>query len=210
MTAENSNAASTAGGGSAPRYREGPVIIDGDVQLRRRYFTYDTDDGLVVGTALNVAFVIDYPVAKVWPYFKDFNLWQNPHSHYYSGVLGDLEGRTFRISVKPDESGPHYYEVLRVIPEHLIVISQPIPMDGSSAEVAPGLGSGGVSPGFHVFMLNESEGKTLMTIFMEHKFRTRDLSEEQAFEKMSWTSSSLRRWQEGFVPTLKKLIHEGG
>lgn len=209
MDAASPDVPRAAGNGSAPRYRDGAVIADGDVQLRRRYFTYETDDGLVAGTTLNVACVIDRSARKVWPYFKDFNRWQSPHGYYYSGVLGELEGKTFRISTKPNDPGPHYYEVLRVIPEHLIVISQPVPADGSSAGVAPGFGSGGVSPGFHVFMLNERDGKTHIEIFMEHKFRHRDLSEDEALEKMSWAPGSLQRWREGLIPTLKKLAGGG-
>lgn len=187
------------------RYYEGPADINDDEFIRARYFTYQTEEGLVAGDVYSVMFTIDRPAKDVWKYMKDFNLWQNEHQHYYSGVIGDLEGKTFRLSSKPDDDGPHYYEVLKVIPEYLIVINQPVPEDGTSAGV-PGLG--GVSPGFHVFMLNEHAGRTTVTVFMTHAARAKGKDEEAALEP--WREIVERdaqpKWRNDFIRTLKRLV----
>jgi len=192
----------------ARTYYEGPADFNGDERIHARYFAYQTDAGLVVGDTYSIMFTIDRPAKDVWRYLKDFNLWQNEHNHYYSGVLGDLEGKTFRLSNKPDDPGPHYYEVLKVIPEYLIVINQPIPADGSSAEL-PGLG--GISPGFHVFMLNEHDGKTTVSVFMQHAARAETKNEQEALEP--WReiveTDAQPKWREDFIRTLKRLVYEG-
>jgi hypothetical protein len=205
---------SVGGVGTArrPRYYDGPVFSEGDVDIRLRYFTYQTDDGLVGGCDMNVMFTVDRPTADVWPILQDSNLWQNADGYYsgakadlYSSEQLDLGTKTFHITVKqegePDlVAGP--YQVLRVIPERLIVDFEPIPEDGRT---------GGVSPGFHVFMLTEHEGRTVVTILMQHASRTTGLSEEEAVAYWSEGSAAgLPRWRDGFIPTLKRLVAERG
>src|SRR5579859_7046309 len=91
---------------SARTYYDGPSHINADEQIHARYFTYRTEAGLVAGDSLSVLFVIDRPAKEVWRYLRDFNLWQNEHQHFYSGVMGDLEGKSFRLSKKANEPGP--------------------------------------------------------------------------------------------------------
>lgn len=188
------------------KYFDGPEHVNGDECVRQRYFTYPTAEGLVAGVAAGVMFTIDRPAKAVWTILKDFNLWQNEHRHYYSGALDQLEGKTFRLSKVKDEAGPHYYEVLKVVPEYMIVINQPVPSDGSSAGF-PGLG--GVSPGFHVFLLNEFCGKTTVSIYMEHSSRTVGTSEHDALQP--WRnvveSAWFPKWRDHFVRTLKRLVY---
>jgi len=201
MNGATSAVTSGEGTPQSPRYYEGTAEIRDDVHQRRRYFTYRTGDVLVAGYAGSVMFTIDRPARDVWPCLKDFNLWQSSHRHYYSGVVGDLEGKTFRLSSEPNDSGPHQYDVIRVIPEHLIVISQPVPKDGAN---------GGVSPGFHVFMLNEHGGKTIVTILLEHAIGTTDKTEEQAVEYWrAMTPEFQMKWRDIFIPNLKKLVLQG-
>jgi hypothetical protein len=189
-------------------YYEGPSDINGDERIHARYFSYPTPAGLVVGDCYSVMFTIDRPASQVWRYLKDFNLWQNEHQHYYSGVVGELEGQTLRLSNQPDDPGPHYYEVVKVIPEYLIVIRQPVPADGSSAGM-PGIG--GVSPGFHVFMLNEHAGRTTVSILMQHGARAGTQNEEAAL--MPWRelveTNARPKWRDEFIRTLKRLVYEG-
>jgi hypothetical protein len=113
-------------------YSEGPAETIGDVSLRQRFYTQAADAGELVGKTLNVMFTLDRPAAEVWPHFKDLNLWQNAYGHYYSGVIGDLEGETFRLSDKPDDGGPHQYRMVRVISEHVMVMSQLGDWEGAS------------------------------------------------------------------------------
>jgi hypothetical protein len=212
-----------------PTYHEGPIESDGDVRLNRRWFTYETDAGLVAGSILNVMFTIDRPVSEVWPYFKDFNLWQNSYDHYYSEVVGDLdEGQTFSISSTPNTPGLHHYEVVRVIPEQTIVLSQPVPPDEPNG--APDAdrsgesgtwkghrlpGTGGVSPGFHVFVLTHDDGKTVITVMMQHASlmargeSAREITPAEAVD--SWReigADGVMKWRDIFIPNLKKIVYE--
>jgi hypothetical protein len=123
----------------------------------------------------------------------------------YSSAECNLGEETFHISIhKPNEPAeiyPHVYQVLRVIPERLIVAFQPIPKEASS--------TGGVSPGFHVFLLSEHVGKTVVTCIMEHASRTQDLSEEEALALCREDSQvAMRFWRDVFIPTLKKLVYD--
>ena len=195
-------------------YCEGPADIGDDVWLHAKYFTYRNDVGLVAGCDFNVMFTIDCLASHLWPKIKDFNLWQNAHDHYYSGVVGDLEGRTFRISVRPNDPGPHQYQVLRVIPENLIVIYQPVPKGGAEQVYLPGMG--GVSAGFHAMTLSEHGARTLVTFLMEHASvmelasEGQGMTEEQAlgpWRDKKMVPEWLRKWRDDFIPTLKSLVY---
>jgi uncharacterized protein YndB with AHSA1/START domain len=188
---------------SAPTYHEGPVYVGSDMRMHERYYTYRTGSRLVSGWTASVVITIDRPVKVVWPYIKDWNPWMNSYGYYWSGVIGDLEGKSFYITIKmPNGDAPEYpyrYDVLRVIPEHLIAVAQPIPEDG---------GNGGVSPGFHVITLDERDGKTIVTFTMEHALGTQEMTEDQAVA--TWREGPYQQmWRDSFVPTLKKLIYEG-
>jgi uncharacterized protein YndB with AHSA1/START domain len=200
-----------AGTVRAPRYYDGPSDVVGDVHLRIRYFAYDTEGGLVAGRNTSHFFTIDRPARDVWPVVSDFNLWHNPAGYFYSGVLNELYARddrdlgtgTFRITVRK-EGEPDFetddYIVLNVVPEHLIVLFQPVPAGG---------GNGGISPGFHTITLNEHDGKTLVTFYTEHASRTTDKTEEEALAPFRTTADeTLRRFRDVFIPTLKRLVEE--
>lgn len=187
----------------ASRFYEGPADIRGDIHLHQRYFIYQTQAGQVAGKTLNVMFTIERRAKYVWPYFKDFNLWQNSLHHYYSGVLGDLEGGTFRLTVGSDPNDPGRpsaeYKVMRVIPEHVIILSQLAPQ-------APGVPS--ISPDCHVFMLNEHDGKTVVTGLMEHAALSKDMTEDQALARWrAMAPDSQYKWRDVFIPALKKLVY---
>jgi hypothetical protein len=192
-----------------PKYYDGYEDVDGDFRQRLRYYTYRTERGVVAGAVVNVTFTLERPAKEVWPSFQDFTLWQDAYEHYYSGTFGELEGKTFRIGRSPNEPGPHPYVVPRVIPEHLIVISQPIP-----EQPLPGLpGFGEVSPGFHVFMLIERDGKTAVDILMEHASYaswSQETTDEEALAPWRrMTPDWQLKWRDIFVPTLKMLVHDG-
>jgi hypothetical protein len=183
-------------------YHEGPSFVRDDVGMHYRFYTYETDAGLVFGVSTSVMFTVDHPARVVWPIFKDFNQWQSSH-HFYSGVIGDLEGQSFRISssATPGQWG-NTYDVIKVIPEYAIVISQPVPTDGSN---------GGISRGFHIFQLSEHGGKSLATIFMEHANRRAGATVAEGLAYWladamvpTWTT----KWRDSFIPTLKKRVRE--
>lgn len=181
----------------SPKFHSNIEDSSGGQRQNRRYFTYQTCEGLVAGYAVSITFDIDQPARAVWPHFKDFNRWQNSH-HYYSGVVGDLEGKTYRVADKPGELGLYDYHVIRVIPEHLIVASEPVPADGST---------GGVRRGFHVFMLSEHAGRTAISIMMEHSSQTSGKTSEGALSHWRAFAPEMEaKWRDHFIPALRKSI----
>ena len=209
-------ASTTVGTAIAPRYFEGIDEVHDDVKLNTRLFTYrDGEKGLVVGNRTSVSFTIDAPASAVWPYAGDWNTWQSQYNHHYSAPLGELEGKTFSLSDKPnDTERPHFYEVLKVMPEHLIVIYQP-PSPGNDVDPTGLPGYAGVSPGFHVFMVNEHGGKSECHVVMEHatvaaRLLDPQMSDEEAVAKYETLLPEWhRKWRDDFIPTLKKLVAEG-
>jgi len=80
-------------------------------------------------------------------------------------------------------------------------VFQPVPEDGSN---------GGISPGFHVTMLNEHDGKTVVTVNMEHATRTTDKTEEEAlgeWRAASEAADAIGFWRDHFIPDLKRLVY---
>jgi hypothetical protein len=203
------------GTAAAPNYYDGLDEIDGDVRQNTRLFTYRAEAGLIAGNRTSVSFTIDRPASDVWRYARDWNTWQNQSSHYYSGVLGDLEGGTFSLSLHPDDhERPHFYEVLKVMPEHLIVISQPA-NSGDETEPTGLPGYPGVSPGFHVMMINEHGGKSEIHVVMEHAAvaaRPADPAIDDAEALAPWREllpEWHRKWRDEFIPNLKQLVYDG-
>jgi hypothetical protein len=186
---------------ASPKYREAFDETHDDLRLSARYFTFDTDEGLVAGVTVDVTCSFDRPAAEVWTYFKDHTLWQDAYHHYYSSVIGDLDaGDTFALNTEPTNWPRHQYKMIRVIPEHVMIFDQPIPPDGST---------GGVSPGVMVYMLSEYGGQTFMNVFMEHRFRTTELNEDEAIATFWSIPDALIKWRDVFIPALKMLVYDG-
>jgi hypothetical protein len=197
------------GTASSPKFRVAFDEQHDDLKLSGRYYTFTDDVGLVAGATVDLTCTFDKPARDVWPYFKDHTLWQDAYHHYYSGVLGDLEGGTFMINTEPRDWAKHRYDVLRVIPEHVIMVNQPIPGDDESYSIGAPHPQGGVSPGCMVFMISEYGGQTVLNIFMEHRFRSTGLSEDEALGTFWWMPDALLKWREVFIPALKMLVYDG-
>jgi hypothetical protein len=215
MTSSATPERTAAGTAADPNYYDGIDEIHEDVRQNTRLFTYRCAEGLVAGNRTSVSFSIDRPASEVWPYARDWNTWQNQSSHYYSGILGDLEGKTFSLSLQPnDTERPHFYHVLKVMPEHLIVIHQP-PNPGDDAEPTGLPGYSGVSPGFHVLMVNEHGGKSEIHVVMEHAAVMARPSDPELSDDDSlapWREllpEWHRKWRDEFIPNLKKLVYGG-
>jgi hypothetical protein len=190
------------------------VDINGGDRMQSRFFTYRADVGVVAGKTMSVTFTVDRPARDVWPYLKDFNLWQNAAEYYYSGVVGDLEGHTFRLSSDPNDNGPHQYEVVRVIPEYLIVLYQPVPK-ANDIGGRWAIGEGGVSGGFHAIGLEEVDGGTIISFRMQHASvmasasQADELTEEEAIAPWRTMSAATRKkWRDIFIPSLRKLVYD--
>jgi len=200
-------------------YYDGPADAGGSVNLQTRYFTYTCEAGLAAGVTTGMIFAINCPVSEVWPIFKDFNLWQNAFAPYYSGVVGDLEGKTFSLSDRPnDTERPHRYEVVRVIPEHLINNRMRMPEEGDKFEMPGYPAEGGVPPGFSVYMLTESgRATTILTFLLEHASlmerasESRRMSDEEAvapWREPGMAPEWVRKWRDDFIPSLKRLVEQ--
>ena len=198
-----------------PRYVDGPALpdfnVNGDLCLHERLYTYRANDRLVAGWVMNVMFTIDRSPDKVWPYLKDFNLWQP--NHYYSGVLGDMEGQISTSSHKPgDFDTPYRREVIKVVPEHLLITAGLVPEDPAGWPGMPGIG--GISPSFTVFTLSGHGGKTVVTVFMQlSAYASKDPNTTVEEALAPWAADDYapelqRKWREDFIPKLKKLIYE--
>jgi hypothetical protein len=186
--------------------------------MARRLYLYETAEGVVSGSVFTVQFRVNARSSDVWPVFKDLNLWQSSH-HAYSGVVGDMEGKTFHISSQPNPDQWLWpYEVIRVVPEHLMVFRQPLPdrpvpkvrlhakEDWSAGDLV-----GGVSPGFHVFTLTERDGKTDVTIVMQHARRDAAWGDpEEALKPWRQLAPGSQEKWSIFIPTLKRLVAERG
>jgi hypothetical protein len=183
----------------APAFYDGPVDVREEVQLSQRFFSYPGETGWVTGKTFNVVFTLEYPVARVWPYLKDFNLWQNDYGHFYSGIIGDMEGHDFTLTdTSSGETSQHAYRVVRVIPEHLIIVSQH-PSEGAAVAC--------VSPDHHVFMLSEYAGRTIVTGLMEHAALFNETVEEKALAPWRAVApESQRKWRDVFIPTLRQRV----
>ena len=214
MTGSGTRRERTARGTSqAPRHSQGPIEIDDDVKLNRQYFSYLTDGDLIAGSLLSVMFTIDRSAADVWPYLRDFNCWQS--DRYYSEVVGESEGAMMTLAFDPGGSARAEYNILRVIPEHVIVLSQPAEPQDIGVEI-PLPGMGGVSRGFQVFMLNEHEGKTTVTVLLQHASRMAtgsralETPDHEAIEPWSeYGVEGFRRWHDTYIPRLKQLVYGG-
>jgi hypothetical protein len=136
-----------------------------------------------------------------------------PGNYYYSGVVRDLEGQTFSLSMKPNDTEmPHLYKVDKVIDEHLIVMSQPVLTD-EDLEVYSIPGMGGASGGYHVFMLAEHGGQTRISVYMEHESvmaRGADadtITPDEALQPWrDMLPGAIDRWRDDFIPALRKAV----
>lgn len=178
-------------------YLEGVEESAEGAHFNFRYYMRGAGEARTVGTIATMSFSVDAPVAVVWPIFKDSNLWHNAGGYYYSGVLGDLEGRTFRLSKAPNEDGPHQYRVIKVIPEHLIIFEQPGPWEGGALPY----------DGYGVYELSEHDGRTTVTVLMQHANRPGAQSNEAAIG--FWrpvVAAGHTRWRDVFIPTLRARV----
>ena len=59
-----------------------------------------------------------------------------------------------------------------------------------------------------VTMLNEHDGKTVVTVNMEHATRVTDKTEEEALTEYQAQPSPIGFWRDHFIPTLKDLVDQ--
>jgi uncharacterized protein YndB with AHSA1/START domain len=191
---------------AARRILDGPVEIADGLRMARRHHLYRTTEGLVSATTFDVRFTVEASPAEVWPVFRDLNAWHGAVNHY-SGLVADLEGSDFHLSSAAEPGKWRVtYHVVRVIPEHLLAFSGPLPYDARSPD-GPGERIGGMN----VFMLNERDGRTDVHCFLEQGRRDREWTDEEALAPWrQQAQGSQDKWRDHFVPTLKRLVAKRG
>lgn len=194
-----------------PNWYDGKDYNEEGFSIHFRNFTYMTKSGPVVGIVASIMFTLDVPSAVAWKYMKDFTTFEGEFGIRYTGVWGEMDTseerelgqNTLQYQGSKGEWSSVPSQVVRVIPQHLLTLYETIPADGSS---------GGVSPGFHTVMLNDHNGKTVVTAIMDHAERLPNLTEQEAFDRSMWgpgkydQDASMKRWRDQFVPTLRKLV----
>ncbi len=210
----DTNAPVVRGTKASPMHYQGPIHVEKDVKLNRQYLTYVDDVGVVAGSLLSVAFDLQGSSADIWPQFKDFNLWQNSYGYYYSRVVGDSEGPGLEIAFESGGQAKGEYDVVRVIPEHIIVLSQPVPNE-KIMEDNRMPGDGGVSAGFHSFTLTSVGETTLVTAILQHAAvmapEAAGTSEDEVLAPWrEYGEEGISKWRDSFIPTLKQLVESAG
>ncbi len=211
------DATARVGSITSPRYYDRVDYKRDDVAYKQKNYTYMSAKGPVVGLVSSLICTIDAPSSEVWPYLKDFNSFEGPFGIRYTGqddqlvVWGDLYTdedhnlgqQTLQYGGPKNTWKSVPSRVLRVIPEHLLVLFEDVPADGSTD---------GMSPGFHTITLNEHVGVSHISMMLEHAERLKVSTEELALERSMWGpnkydySQSLSLWKDSFVPTLKALV----
>jgi len=142
------------------------VFVQGNDEFfyNRDIFSYESGGEKTVGYNANIQFTVASPARRVWPIFKDFNLWQNDFGHYYSGAFGDKEGEMVHITDKNRGPPQGFYIVEHSIPEHLLVLAQPVCETDGIKHI-----------GTHAFILTDRGHKTVVTGLMQHAKRSATL-----------------------------------
>lgn len=169
----------------------------GDVVYNRTVFSYTLDGEAVAGYVADVQFTIEQPAAVVWLVMRDFNLWQNEFGHFYSRAFGDSPREMVAISDRTDGEPQNFYIVEHIIPEHLIVYSQPVLRQKGIKNI-----------GTHVFLLTEHVGGTTISVLMQHAHQAPNLDIEETVKRYRdlLEGDTAHKWSRVLAPTLRKLV----
>ena len=158
----------------------------------------DVTDGIIY------EFTIDAPKKRVWNILKDQNAWLPDIE--WDLVVGDQNSQGKKTSFRPKQIGPdgkqaepRIQRVLNVIPERLLVTSDPI------TKYDEGLIAGGV----YVTTLAEHDGVTTVTVTMVKQSWSSEINRKEAMAKAEyWNANMQERWENLYIPTLRKLVME--
>lgn len=154
-------------------------------------------------------FTISHPVARVWKYFKDFNLWMEDLK--FNEIVGDQpEGSTISLTISEayyEHYKEHYgldprtlekqFTVKRVIPEKLFV-KESLSKDGKAIA------------SYYVYTLHEVGSKTIISGLMSYPPNWLSKTSEQ--EVRTTSESRLneieKRWKKSYIPRLRQVVEE--
>lgn len=189
-----------------PDYHKILVANRGRDSSKITFFSYRENGCTVAGMNASIGVVVDKPAIKVWPYFANFNLWQNQYGYYYRdvegklGIHGELKGKTLRFEVKRGELNFAYdYMIDAVVPNRLIVKHE-VPRDVEGVSYT----------GDHVFMLTDMGGTTMISMLMQHEQKASHKSADELlegyFETMLPDGEQNDYLLDDLVYTLKKVV----
>lgn len=162
-----------------------------------------------VEAVLEVRLSVPHPVRRVWPVFIDFNAWMNRFGYVWEFLPAKRENQYAYLGnigtandIKYATETRTKYVVRKVIPEQLIYLdSVPLPIAGKD----------GVWSGHNVMSLREQDGRTEISVFMEHTWYspTMSLGELRAEARGIMFDIAVAFWRDYFVPDLLSLIETG-
>jgi len=162
-----------------------------------------------VEAVLDVDINVPHPVKKVWPVFKDFNSWMNRFGFLWDDLPADMENR-YVYAANSGTNDLKYgldghktaYVIRKVIPGQLIYFDS-LPMAIPERD--------GTWSGHNVMSLEEVEGDTRISIFMEHTWYSDRMSIEDLRKEArgAMFDSAVPFWRDYFVPDLLSLIERG-
>ena len=202
----------------APNYSELMDFKEGEFGFHLKNFTYMSSKGPVAGIVASISFVVDAPAKDVWPVLKDFNNWEGPFGIRYTGANGELVSwgdlytdedqglgeQTFRYGASVNnysfQSVPS--RVIKVIPEHLLMMWEVPPTDGSTE---------GLSPGDSTVLINDYQGKSYVNVIFHHSERFKVKTEKEALEKSAFginykAEYRMKTFRDQFIPKLRELV----
>lgn len=200
----------------APNYSELMDYSKDDFGFHLRNFTYMSSKGPVAGIVASISFVVDAPAKDLWPVLKDFNNWEGPFDIQYTGANGELVSwgdlytdedqglgeQTFQYGGSKYKFKSSPARVIKVIPEHLLMMWEMPPADGSTE---------GLSPGDSTVLINEYHGKSYVNMIFHHSERFKVKTEQAALEKSMFGKNynaeyRMKTFRDQFIPKLKELV----
>jgi len=158
----------------------------------------------------DISMKVSHPVRRVWPVFKNFDLWMNRFGYAWDGLPADNEnnyvylrntGASNDLKYGSDGSRTKYV-VRKVIPEQLIYFdSVPVPL----------VDKNGLWTGHNLMSMKEENGQSVISIFMEHTWYSETMTIEELRAEARWAmfEASVVFWQNYFIPDLTSLIETG-
>lgn len=166
---------------------------------------------LAVEAATDISMILPQPLRKVWPVFANFNLWMNRFGYVWDGLPAENENgfvylrntaASNDLSYARTDKSRTKYVVRKVIPEQLIYFdSLPLPLADKD----------GLWTGHNLMSLKDDNGKTRISIFMEHTWYSERMSIEdlRAEARGAMFDAVVAFWRDYLIPDLISQIERG-